>query len=311
MTAASAPGKVILFGEHAVVYGRPGIAVPFAAVQATAEVREAAGAPGQVVVEAPDLGRVSELGELGDDDPLARAVRLCLEALPAAPAGALRVRVTSTIPMAAGMGSGAAVTVALLRALSAHLGHGLPPDRVSAIAFEVERLHHGTPSGIDNTVVTYAQPVYFVRGRPPERLTPGAPLHLVAAYSGQASPTALAVGQVRARHGRAPGPLEELFDRIGALVQAAREALRAGQIQRLGELMDGNQALLEELGVSTPELERLAAAARAAGAAGAKLSGAGLGGTLIALAPAGAAPQVERALQEAGAPWTRRAEVRA
>ena len=160
----AAPGKVILFGEHAVVYGQPALAVPVTQVQATATVTP--GGDG-FWIDAADLGRRYRLEDAPAGDPLARAAeavcaRAGLARLPAA-----RLRVTSSIPIAAGLGSGAALCTAAVRALAPWLGLALEPAEISAIVFETEKLLHGTPSGIDNTVVVFGQPVYFVMGQPP------------------------------------------------------------------------------------------------------------------------------------------------
>ena len=172
---------------------------------------------------------------------------------------------------------------------------------ISALVYEVERLHHGTPSGIDNTVVVYGQPVYFVRGQPPQTFHIGRPFMLAIADTGIHSPTRIAVGDVRRAWERQPARFEGLFDRVAAVVEAARSAIAAGEPERLGPLMDENHALLQEIGVSCPELDALVAAARAAGAAGAKLSGAGRGGNMIALVTANTEAQVVDALCAAGA----------
>jgi len=311
MTTASAPGKIILFGEHAVVYGRPAIAVPIRQVQARAEVEDLPGErPGRIRLEAPDIGRSLWLHEAGKDDPLARAVRLALDELAIDPPPPTLIRIDSTIPVASGLGSGAAVTIALLRALSAHWGRPLSDVRLSALAFEVERLHHGTPSGIDNTVIVYERPVYFRRGQPIEYITVAEPLHLVIAVSGQPSPTAVAVAKVRERWQADRGAVEALFDAIARLVEEARRALEGNTTASLGSLMDENHALLSRLGVSTPALDRLVGAARQAGAAGAKLSGGGLGGNIIAAADPGRAAAIERSLRLAGAVQTISTQVR-
>lgn len=300
--SASAPAKIILFGEHAVVYGHPAIAVPVMQVQAKAIVRaEPRGAAGKVRIQAPDIGLEADLSDLPAANPLATAIRGVAEALGVSRLPALTLRVTSTIPVAAGMGSGAAVSVAIIRALSAFLGHPLPAERVSALAYEVEKLHHGTPSGIDNTVITYAMPVYFVRGKAIETLHVGAPLTIVIGDSGVASPTAIAVGDVRRAWQSDSRHYEQLFDRIGEIVQAARQAIEKGQPDILGGLMNDNHALLRAMGVSSPELDRLVEAARAAGALGAKLSGAGRGGNMIALTTPENAPGIALALQAAEA----------
>jgi mevalonate kinase len=308
---ASAPGKIILFGEHAVVYGQPAIAVPVIQVQARAVVTPEPGqAAGRVRLQAPGIGLDAGLARLPADDPLAAAVRGVFAALGVQRLPALSIRVTSTIPIAAGLGSGAAVSVAVIRALSACLGHPLDPEQVSALAFEVEKLHHGTPSGIDNTVITFARPVYFVRAGDPERrdlvetFPVPRPFSLVIGDTGVPSPTALAVGDVRWAWQAEPARYEALFAAAGRIAAAARQAIEEGRTGALGPLMDENQALLRAMRVSSPELEALIGAARAAGALGAKLSGGGRGGNMIALVEPEQAEPVARALRAAGATHT-------
>jgi mevalonate kinase len=310
MTRAQAPGKVILLGEHAVVYGRPAIAVPLAQLQATAEVTDIPDAGrGRVRIVAPDVDVVEWLHESSHDDPLARIVRLTLLELDVSDFPALQVRVESDIPIAGGLGSGAAVSVAITRALSEHLGRPLGLDRQSALAFEVERLHHGTPSGIDNTVVTYAQPVFFVRGAAPEPFKIGRPFWLAIGVSDMPSPTATAVAMVRQGWLKEGERFEELFDAIGDIVASARRAIESGRPADLGRLMDENQAKLEQLGVSSAILREMIDAARAAGALGAKLSGAGIGGNVIALVSESNRNRVLEALKSAGALVTLETEV--
>ncbi len=135
-----------------------------------------------------------------------------------------------------------------------------------------------------------------MRGQPPQTFHIGRPFRLAIADSGIASPTKVAVGDVRRAWEREPARFEALFDRVAVVVEAARSAIAAGEPERLGPLMDENHALLQEIGVSCPELDALVAAARAAGAVGAKLSGAGRGGNMIALVTANTAAQVADAL---------------
>jgi len=305
MTLATAPGKAILLGEHAVVYGRPAIAVPVNEVCARAEVISLPGAaPGTIVVDAPDVGLAGELSGLDPGHPIPRILLDTLHALGPGLTPALTIRVTSSIPMASGMGSGAAVSVAIARALSQHLGLPLAPEQVSALAFAVERIHHGTPSGVDNTVVTYGLPVYFRRGEAPVPFEIAGRMHLVIGDTGIASSTAAAVGMVRERWRLDPQAYERYFDALGDLSDRALGLLESGRIAELGPLLDSAQDVLKQMGVSSPALDVLVSAARAAGAWGAKLSGAGMGGTMIALA---AEPEVERvrqALLAAGAVLT-------
>lgn len=228
------------------------------------------------------------------------AARLTLARL-RAPEPDAECLVQSSIPIAGGLGSGAAVATALARALALCVGRALTPSEVSEIVFEVERIHHGTPSGIDNTVVAYEQPVLFARGLPIVRLRVGAPLSLLIGDTGIRSSTKEAVNQVRHRWEHHPARFEALFDGIAAIVEGARRAIEAGDEAALGALMDQNHDLLVEIGVSSPELEELVGAARVAGALGAKLAGAGCGGNMVALAAADRATQVGEALLAAGA----------
>src|SRR5574341_3719 len=149
MTTASAPGKIILFGEHAVVYGRPALAVPVTQVHADVEVSD--GSQPGIWIDAPDINVHNELNTLASDHPIAAAIHNFLFLSHVSPFPSLDIKIPSTIPVAAGLGSGAAVTVALVRALSRHLNHPMRDDEVSAFTYEIEKLHHGTPSGIDNT----------------------------------------------------------------------------------------------------------------------------------------------------------------
>lgn len=301
---ATAPGKIILFGEHAVVYGYPAIAAPVLQVKATATI-QVSDRPG-IYLHLPDLGRMQSLLEAAADDALALTIRLVQEAAGLTQLPNFALTVTSTIPIASGLGSGAAVTAAAVRALALFLNR---PDlaqneRVSALTYEVERLHHGTPSGIDNTVVSYEQPVYFVRQQPRNRIEPftvGTPLRLLVADTGVASPTKLAVGDVRRQWEQEPEKFNALFAGCGRITDSARSAIEQGDLPRLGQLMAENHALLQQMTVSSAELDRLVAAAHQAGALGAKLSGGGRGGNMIALVTPQTEATVHSALLHAGA----------
>lgn len=309
--SASAPGKIILFGEHAVVYGRPAIAVPIPQVRAktivSAEPRLAGGA---VRIQAPAAGVDAFLAELPPDNPLGKAVSLVLEELGLLRSPACTLRVTSTIPVAAGLGSGAAVTVSILRAFSTFLGHPLPDNRVCELSYEVEKLYHGTPSGIDNTVITYASPVFYVKGQNVEMFRARRPFTILIADTGVSSPTKIAVGDVRRLWQQDAARYEALFDAIAEITLQARQALEKGHIHLLGPLMDRNHELLQALSVSSPELDHLVQTACRAGALGAKLSGGGRGGNCIALAAPEAAAHLVEALKAAGAAGVIVAEVK-
>jgi mevalonate kinase len=305
LAVASAPGKLILLGEHAVVYGRTAVAVPVQAVRARATVWPAADGP---LVEAhfPEgSGRAParvDLASPEEGDPIAVAVATALRAAggPAACRPSWRIDLESTIPVASGLGSSAAVAVALVRAVSLACGAAPSDEMVAAMALEAERRTHGRPSGIDNTVVALGRPIRYHQGEI-TRLAAASPVHLVVAHSGQLGLTREMVAAVGVRRALEPARHEEWFDHIGALAEAGCRAIETGDLELLGRLLDANHELLQQLGVSTPALDRLVAAAREAGALGAKLSGAGGGGVMVALVAAAQQEAVAGALEDAGA----------
>jgi mevalonate kinase len=264
-------------------------------------------------IHAPALQRDYEIDAAPPDDPIAAAVRLALDAFPHHALGAQvgpratgwRITIHSSIPIASGLGSGAAVCTAVVRAIAAFLEASAPNERVAAIVFETEKLLHGTPSGIDNTVIAHGQPLFFIKGQPPEPFAVAHPFRLLIGDTGLASPTKAAVADVRTQWEKAPERFNALFAEIGGLVRQAREILQAATASEtfavLGRLLDRNHALLCELNVSCPELEALVEAARRAGARGAKLSGGGRGGNMIALVTDATEGAVQRALEQAGA----------
>lgn len=283
---ATASGKVILFGEHAVVYGRPAIAVPVADVRARATLQTTGSESGSGLrIVAPDLDRDYLLADAESGDPLATIIQITLQHLGQVTPPAAILEVTSTIPLGRGLGSGAAISTAIVRALGRFFGQTLPPAEVSDLVYEVEKLYHGTPSGIDNTVVAFEQPVYFVKGLSIRRMRVGQPFTLIVGDTGVTHPTHEVVGDLRRRWQADPERYEGYFDEIGVIARQAQIAIEHGTsvASTLGKLMNENQELLETLGVSSPELRRLIEAARQAGAGGAKLSGAGWGGNMIAV----------------------------
>lgn len=273
-----APGKLILLGEHFVVHGAPALAVPLLSRSVRVEV-----------IRAPDAWRVTRgrehlermLTTLGEDPT------------------ALSLAVESTLPLGAGLGSSAALAVALVRAL--RLAEPADHEGVRALAHSLERLAHGNPSGIDDTVCTYARPVWFVRGSRPEPLDiPAARLPpLWVGVTGVGASTREAVAGVQRFKDADPARFEGLLGRARELAAAGRAALVAGERDALGAAMNANHALLQRVGVSCGPLDRLVEAAREAGAEGAKLTGGGLGGAMVAVAPPGL--DLEPALQAAGA----------
>lgn len=294
----SAPAKIILFGEHAVVYGQPALAVPVTSlgvmVEATPDIN--------TTIAGRDLFQTLPANISPNDlrDPLLRMVALTANHFGQS-SPPMRFTITSTIPVASGLGSGAAVSAALGRAVATSLGHTITNETLNALVYEVERIHHGTPSGIDNTVIVYAQPVYFIRGQTPTTFTVGAPIHLLIADTGVSALTRESVGDVRKLTEADPQRAFPLIESVGQVVRAAHTALMQGDVASLGGLMLENHHMLQQLTVSSAELDTLVAAAVDAGALGAKLSGGGRGGNMIALVTPQTEQTVAQALTRAGA----------
>jgi mevalonate kinase len=239
--------------------------------------------------------------------PLARIVTLTRAHTNADAARGFNLRVHSDLAVGGHMGSGAAVSVAAARAIAAFDGHPLRDEDASALAFEIEKHHHGTPSGIDNTVIAYEQPVWFIKGQPPEvldldTLRDDLMARLVIADTGFSTPTKVTVGDVRAGWQDNRMRYDAWFEEIAGVAHHARMALFDGDWPTLGTLMDHNHEVLQELGVSCAELDVLCRTARENGALGAKLSGGGRGGNIIALAESALhVPDLCAALLQAGA----------
>ena len=295
MVKETASAKVILFGEHAVVYGEPAIAVPVSALRAEAEVVET---ETDFRIVAQDLD--NHVIHFDAEDPLAKVVQLALSKIKQ-DTPKISINVKSNIPIASGLGSGAAISTAIVRALVRYFDTNLSTDAINQIIYEVEKIHHGTPSGIDNTVIVYEQPVYFVREKPIEILKNKTAFRLLIADIGKKALTKIAVGDVRTLYESENARIKPIITQIGTIAESAREAMQQGNIDKLGELMQENHTLLQSLTVSSPELDELVNAALAAGALGAKLSGGGRGGNMIALVNEETSDSVTNALIDAGA----------
>lgn len=304
MTAISrsASGKLILCGEHAVVYNQPAIAVPVDQVATSVKIfAKPLAEKGSVTVIIPQIGMESDLKVLPDSQPLKRSLAILQDHFKVDHFPACDIRISSTIPISSGLGSSASLSVALIRALSDFLGQDIDNEEINRVAFDLEKIHHGNPSGIDNTVITYAKPVYFVRGEEIEFIPLAKRMDLIIGCTGIRASTAQAVAGVRERWNNQRLKYEEIFSTVGELAKQIREILQRGDISYIGPLLTQNHELLKGMEVSCDELDALVEAAVDAGALGAKLTGSGQGGNMLALVDASTVDQVVNALSRAGA----------
>jgi mevalonate kinase len=269
-------GKAILLGEHAVVYGHAALAGAIDCRLECALVPRPGG-PLRLLVPAWNIDITSE-----GDHPLAMALRALVTRLGAHDLAA-ELTVDTRLPAAAGLGSSAALSVALVRALAQAMGTELSDARVEDIADSAERCFHEDPSGVDVALATRGGMGLYVRGQGLTRLHV-APFALAVGLSGQARRTADLVARVAAARRASPAITDERLAALGDAARAGADAVVAGDLARLGQLMSGAHQTLAALGVSTPALDALVRSALSAGALGAKLTGAGGGGAVIAAA---------------------------
>ena len=297
---SSACGKVILLGEHAVVYGRSALAAP---IPLAVEARVVDAADG-VQLLIPRWGVEQRVPPLGEHPAGAAGIlALLLERLDLGKRS-MTIEVFPNVPRAMGLGGSSALAVSVIRALDQHFGLGLSASAINAFAFECEQAAHGTPSGVDNTLATYGTAMLYRAPAPGreaqfEELALSRPLPLAIGLTGRESLTATTVARVARAWQRNRLRYDGIFDQIDALTRAGVDAARDGELAELGELMNLCHGFLNALQVSTRELEELVDIARRHGAVGAKLTGGGGGGSIVALCPDGTATVVA-AIKAAG-----------
>lgn len=274
-------GKIILTGEHSVVFGKHAVAAPInLKMMARVQDREK-----DVVVVIPRWGVEQKL-KFGDDHKYSiyRSLEMILDELNLRDKG-IALEIRPEVPRAMGMGGSAALAVSIIRALSHHFELNLSEKEVRDLSFKSEDIVHGGASGIDNTVATYRKLILYRKDEPPkmESLILKQSIPVVIGLSGVESMTSGMVAKVRKSHERYPDWYGQIFDRMDELALASREALEEGDLPKLGEIMNLNHGYLNTLQVSCPEVEDLVQIARNSGALGAKLTGGGGGGAIIAL----------------------------
>lgn len=307
---ASAPGKVLLLGEHAVVYGHLALAAAlgrrvFVDVEEdpsgpTIELLALAATP-TTTSTSPSTFPSTSPSVFPTPPELLRAASDLAAAAGAPPR--FRARVRSELPLGGGLGSSAALGVALARAFAQLAGSDCPIERAEDLALRLERVFHGAPSGVDPAVCARGGVIVFRRGQPAEveRVTLRTPLHLAVVLTGVVRGTRSTVLPLSARRAERPDLYDPMLAFLGELARGGASALERGDLQDLGVRFDAAHGVLGALGVSCPELEEAVAALRGAGALGAKLTGAGGGGAAIGLArDAAHAQELVRAAERAG-----------
>ncbi len=304
---ASAPAKVILFGEHFVVYGEPAVVLAIdKRAYASAQLRK----DERIYVRSANM-RLSGtfkgkrfLAERGGAkarlklEPVKSAIEQVLKK--AQRKAGVNVRIDSGIPVSAGLGSSAAVATSTIVAVSSLLEMQLSPNQIFRMAYESERLVHGTPSGIDPAISTYGGALQFEKGKDFIPLNLQTNIPLVIGNTKVERSTGELVANVRRIKQHYPSIIDPVIKTGGKIALDAVEALRKDDLQTVGDLMNINHALLCAVGVSHQSLERLIYAARKGGALGAKLTGGGGGGCMIALAEEKKLRRVKRAIERAG-----------
>jgi mevalonate kinase len=279
-------GKTVLLGEHAVVYGMPALA---AGISLGATARAEPSAVSRI--------RVGELSaSVGDGSELGAALASTCQVLGAGPHS---LEVDVNLPLGSGLGGSAAIGVAVARALLDARGEAETGARVLEGAGAWEQVFHGNASGVDAAAAYSGGCIWFSKQDGIEPIFVAVPLQLVICLAGPPASTKQMVESVARLGQRRPDLLGKSLSGIESLVRNAKLCIEAGDLSGLGQLMNYNQMLLSGLFLSTPEIERACAIARESGALGAKLTGAGGGGAVIALCDGNSAP-IEAALREAG-----------
>jgi len=305
---ASAPAKVILFGEHFVVYGEPAIVL---AIDKRAYAKVEKRDDKRLYLRSVNLNLAGyfENGTFTTEKGSSREARLKFEPLKLAVEKilekngeriGLNIEINSTVPVAAGLGSSASVAAAVATAVAATLDIKISKEEIFRITYEAERLVHGTPSGVDPAIATFGGALLFQMDTGFKPLEAKADIPLIVGDTGVERSTGVQVEKVRNIKQKYPQVMKSVMETAREIVLRAIVAFKENDLETLGELMNINHALLYGIGVSDESLEWLINAARKAGALGAKLTGAGGGGCMIALTKNEKVEQILEAIQRAG-----------
>jgi len=284
MGKGSGFGKVILFGEHFVVHGVPGIV---SAIDSTTDAEVTKTGKSLVIRDERKAAKgYAEEKRLQQIESIERM----LKTMGLDPKLPLNIWVGGSLPSFSGLGASAASSVAIARAIAEELSLKLTNERVNQIAYEAEKAYAGNPSGIDNTAATFGGLMWFKKNltggaNTIERISIQKPVEIVIGSTGKVANTKAMVEGVAERKRKNPQKYDVLFKQAEALSYAGRKALEAYDLKKVGELMNENHRLLQAIEVSSRELDLLVDIARKHGAFGAKLTGGGGGGCMTALTP--------------------------
>ncbi|MDO9545992.1 MAG: mevalonate kinase [Pelolinea sp.] len=298
---SKAPGKTILFGEHAVVYGCPAIAVPIEAVQVKVTILPVIKGS-QSIIKIRNFQRFEDIpfADLEKNNPIRVPIENIFSQIGGKPP-LFEMTISSTIPIAAGLGSSAALAVAITKGVSQFLGIQLSLDKINSLALQSEIIQHGSPSGIDNSVIAIGKPIYFLKNSPIVIIEIPNSLNLILGDTGKRTLTRNVVQEVRHFLDTEPTIVQPILEKIGKITDNGLNALRSGNLEEVGELMTQNHKALKELKVSSPDLDRLVDSAMKNGALGAKLCGGGKGGYMVTLCESNTLEKISVGLKSAGA----------
>ncbi len=292
-------GKAILFNEHFVVYGIPSI------VSAIGQYTRARIEPlNKPQYELQDLRPATPHYKEDKKDQQIDSLNRILQKMNIdLSTKGIRIILDGNLVASSGIGASAASCVAAARALSDYYTLNLSDEEINAVAFEGEKGYHGTPSGVDNTASTYGGLIWFQKAdhNVIEKISVSTPVEIVIGNTGKVANTQAAVAGVKERKEKNPKKYEEIFDRAENITYLAKRALEEGDYKAVGKLMNENHRLLQQIEVSSRELDFLVQVAVKCGALGAKLTGGGLGGNIIALTPGKAVQdRVANAIEKEG-----------
>jgi mevalonate kinase len=293
----SAHGKLILVGEHAVVYGKPAIALPFPLLEVVATVEKISD---QITISCDYfVGPIVHLPKKMQG--IASCINETLKILNK-PQYGLFIRIHSSIPIGRGLGSSAAIAMAIVKSIYSFFGKKVEQRILLSLVHMAETVAHGNPSGIDMAAAFSDFPIWFQKEKKPESLQVGEPLFLVVADTGRFGDTHKAVASVKDAYTAYPEKTRKSINHLGEITVEVRKCLSNGDMKMLGNLIDFAQTELVALGVSDEGINRLINVARKAGALGAKLTGGGRGGCILALAKSKShAQNIASTLQNKGA----------